>query len=940
MRFLLLPFTVLLFGVTACPVSGQTGNGAARGESLIECQTSAGRLSLGVFEKSSGRLVRTLHRGETVAAKRVTTRWDGRDDGGRVVPEGNYEWRAVVSSGFTARYLMTVGVNPPGGEHPEPRRSWVGDHVGAGLVAVDGGAVFIGSPLTESLMSVVCSDTAMSRVQWRREQFYDGGALRSLATGGGKLFLLDPKGCLRRLNASSGTVEATWQVADDEAIPSDLDARGSNLLAAVPTRNAVRWLSTENGNILAEVKLDGVSRVTAISDAEKSDGLAVAGRSIFLVKPGAAPQKLESFEGEVTAVDYDPERREAWLVLESHQVLRLDANWRVAQRYGGQPRNMGRFDPLRFAGVEDIAADGMGGFLIGEPTVPPRRVARFAREGQLVDQWFGGMAFYVSGAFDPQDTTRLFGVAPEGSVHEYRLDLAAGKWTLEACYATGRLGDGLFPFTGPFRVVRKKGKTFLYHRLMPAVVQLDAARGEAVPVAVAGLPLNSGRNFFQFAGTGRDGWPQPWVTAAEHQGSKDLSQTPKFFSWADSDGDGTFDPDEFRFYANVTVPLSFGNVGDYTAEGDFLLAGGINLKEAMFRIPLSGWEGPDNTAPRWDFGRVQTAGEIIADGMGWGSPRGLSVAPDGSVNVAWQAGLLVRDHGQYEGGSWPEQSVRGSRVLGFDAQLRPLFSAGRQTKDPREANSGMLFYPMQTEYGPDGTVVVNDQTRQPPQVWTKDGLYVGAFFDHHVDDGRDDGFYRTHGDDNQGIALASTSDGRVLWLSPGIGHNRLYEITGWNNWQRQRGEVRRPAIAPSSEPGKGLKAQYFSGDKLVFETTESPLFFEQFGSEPHQDRITAPYRVVWDGFITVPLTDRYAFSSLLGQGEQITVWLDGHEVLALGSAKTVEEQVELTASHRHALRIEYLNPSDRAELKLFVAATTSDPVRLQPEWLHESQREK
>lgn len=940
MRFPLQLLIALLLGVMACPGSGTADDNAPSQESLIKYETPAGRMSLGVFEKNSGRLVRTLRRGLPVAAGQSTSRWDGRDDNGRVVPEGDYEWRAVVSSGFTARYLMTVGVNPPGGEHPEPRRSWVGDHVGAGLVAVDGGAVFIGSPLTESLMSLVSCDAAMSRVEWRREQFYDGGALRALAAGGGKVFLLDPKGCLRRLDAKSGNVEATWQIADGDADPSDLDASGSNLLAAMPTRNAVRWLSTASGNVLAEVTLDGVSRVTAIGDAEKSDGLAVAGRSIFRVQPGAVPQKLESFDGEVTSIDYDPLRRETWVVVESHQVLRLDENWRVVQRYGGQRRSLGRFDPLRFAGVEDIATDGTGGFLIGEPGAPPRRVARFARDGRLVDQWFGGMAFYVSGAFDPDDATRLFGIAPEGAVHEYRLDLAAGKWTVAACYATGRLGDSLFPFTGPFRVVRRQGKTFLYHRLMPAVVRLDEARGEAVPVAVAGQPLNSGRNFFQFAGTGRDGWPQPWVAAAERQGFQDLNQVPKFYSWADSDGDGTFDSDEFRFYANASVPVSFGNVGDVGSEGDFLLAGGINPTQALVRVPVSGWEGPDKTAPRWDFGSVQAAGEIIADGMGWGSPRGLSVAPDGSVNVAWQAGLLVRDHGQYEGGGWPEQSVRGSRVLGFDAQSCPLFAAGRQTKDPREANSGMLFYPMQTEYGPDGTVVVNDQTRQPPQVWTKDGLYVGAFFDHRVDDGRDDGFYRTHGDDNQGIALASAGDGRVLWLAPGIGHNRLYEITGWNQWQRRQGDVRRPAVVTSAKPGQGLKGQYFSGDKMVFETTEAPLFYEPFGDEPHKDRITAPYRAVWSGYITAPLTDHYTFSALLGQGEQITVQLDGREVLVIGSERNIKESADLTANHPHALRIEYSNPSDRAELKLFVAATTLDPTKLQTEWLHEGPVEK
>ncbi len=101
-----------------------------------------------------------------------------------------------------------------------------------------------------------------------------------------------------------------------------------------------------------------------------------------------------------------------------------------------------------------------------------------------------------------------------------------------------------------------------------------------------------------------------------------------------------------------------------------------------------------------------------------------------------------------------------------------------------------------------------------------------------------------------------------------------------------------------------MKTQYFVGGKLAFETVEAPLFHEPFGSEPHKDFIAAPYRVVWEGFITVPLTDRYSFSALLGQNEKITVSIDGREVLVLGVAKPVAERTELTAARRHALRIE------------------------------------
>jgi hypothetical protein len=241
---------------------------------------------------------------------------------------------------------------------------------------------------------------------------------------------------------------------------------------------------------------------------------------------------------------------------------------------------------------------------------------------------------------------------------------------------------------------------------------------------------------------------------------------------------------------------------------------------------------------------------------------------------------------------------------------------------------------MNTAAGPSQSVVVNDQTHQPPQVWTRDGLYVGSFFDHRAEDGRDAGFYRTHGDDNQGIALATTRDGRTLWLAPGIGHNRLYEITGWTGWKRQHGAVKRPAPPPEPAPGRGLTARYFAGDKLALETVEVPILHDPVAAEPHKDRVTAPYRAVWSGFIVPPLTDRYRFHALLGKDEQLVVRVDGRVVLAAGKAAPVSQRVELTALHRHRIHIEYENPSGRAELKLLWSSTVLDPSGIRPQHLH------
>ena len=896
----------------------------------------AGRASLGVFDRASGRLVRTLLRGERLSAGVHTSSWDGLDDRGGAVGQGRYEWRCVSSPGFTARYVTGIGVNPPGGENPAPKYSWVGDHVGAGIVDADASGVYIGSPLTEGMMMLVKANAAMSKIEWTRPQFYQSGQLRCAATSGEHVYMLHPNGKLRRLNKDSGRVECLWQVAWDKIAPGDLDARGKNLVVTYAEKNAVRWLSTASGRALGEVALKSPKCVVVIGDGEKADALVAADRDIFLVRHGDKPRKVATLDGDIGAMDYDPGRKELWAVVDGHRIVRIDAPaYKVAQSYGKTARQMGPFAPTQFAGVYDIAADLKGGFFIGEPNAAPRRIAHMARDGSLIDQWFGGMSFYVGGTFDPGDPSRLYGIAPEGSVNVYKIDYNTGGWKIEECYPTGRLGDSLFPCAAAFRAVRRSGQVYLYHRVVPAVLRLDPKLRKAIPVAIAGRVLNSGRSFFQFAGSGKGGYPKPWVAAAEHHGYKDLKQAPKLYSWADTNGNGRFDPSEFRFYPKAKRGVSFHNPGDFAGTGDYIGSANTNEPHALVRLPLVAWEGPNKSAPRWDWGTVAPVGNVIADPSGYGSPRGLSVASDGSVFVAYQAGLMIRGHGQYEGGGWPECAVRRCRVLGFNSKYQPIFASGRQSKNPAEANTGVLYYPMQTAEGPNKSVIVNDQTKQPAQVWTHDGLYVGGFFDNRAADGLADGFYRVHGDDNQGATVVTAKNGKTYWLMPYVGYNRLYEISGWDKWKRQSGGVLRPAkVARSSKAGKGLTARYYQGAKLVLQTIEAPIYHEPFGGEPHKGKVKPPYKTVWSGFVEPPLSDRFGFSSLLGKNERVAVWIDGKLVYTAGLAKKIDGKVDLVAGHRYRIRVEYINPDGRAELKLFWSSRVVDPTRLPKDALY------
>ena len=920
------PFLLALGLLASTGSRAATGIPPAAPASIEFTLSKAGRVSLAVYQPKTGQQLRELLRAELFEAGKHRVAWDGLDHRGKPVAPGNYEWRLVQPGGFKARYITTLGINPPGGEHPEPRRSWVGDHVGAGLVDVDATGVYVGSPLTEGMMMLLKAGVAMDKVLWRREQFYQGGRLTDVIAAGRWVFMVHPNGRVRRLHRDTGAVQAEWMMKWGEHAATGMDARGGHVVLACAPANALRWLDPATGKVTGEAALEGASRVAMLGEGPQA--LVASGKALFEVSPGAKPRRVAMLPGTIVALDHDPVRKETCVVVDGHWILRLDDKGRVAQRYGGAPRPQGPYDPKLFAGVNDVAADLQGGFYVAEPGVAPRRVAHFDRAGNLIGQWFGGQSFYVNAAVDSTDASRLYGLAPEGWVTVYEMNYETGAWSIAETYAVGRLGDSMFPFTGSFRVVRRGGETFLYHRHVPSVVRLDAKLRRAVPVSMAGTVRNSGRSMFQFAGSGREGFPQPWVAAAEHHGFMDLKKAPKLFSWADTDGDGEFDPAEFRFYPKAKGGLSFHNPGDFTSDGHYLGASGVNAPTAMMQLPLEHWEGPSQSAPRWNWDRLTPVGELLADGRGWGSTRCVTVGTSGHVSVAYQAGLMIREHGQYEGGGWPEAGVTGSRALMFDGKLQPMFAVGRQSKSSSEAASGVLYYPMQTLAGPNGELVVNDQTKQPAQAWSRDGLYLGSFFDGRAEDGRPAGFYHVHGNDNQGGLLMKSRTGKTYWLMPYQGHNRLYEITGWQEQERMNGRVQvGEAHAPTGKP-TGLRAEYFQGVKKILSVVESPIFYERFGAERHAGKIQPGYKVVWDGFVEPPFTDLYRFHSLLGIKEQVWVSMDGRLVHAGGLAKRVDATIHLTAGHRHRLRIEYVNPDGRAELKLLWSSRTLDLSRL------------
>ncbi|NIS51697.1 MAG: hypothetical protein GWN67_11420 [Phycisphaerae bacterium] len=305
--------------------------------------------------------------------------------------------------------------------------------------------------------------------------------------------------------------------------------------------------------------------------------------------------------------------------------------------------------------------------------------------------------------------------------------------------------------------------------------------------------------------------------------------------------------------------------------------------------------------------------------------REVSTDQEGNIYGVLQDGLLIREHGQYEGGRWPYQGIKKARLMKWDKNGRLLFAVGRQTKDPAESNSGKFYYPMHVCQGPNQTIIVGDQIYQPANVWTQDGLFAGTFLDHRANDNLPSGVYKAIGDDLQNLHVVQLKDGCVFWFGPACGQVPVYEITGWDKMCRTNGIIRRPATVKAAKcQGRGLSYQCYQGpnDAEPISKGQQPVKFSWDKDSAEMNLRDGPFRIVWDGFIEAPMTESYKLSVIMGKADEATLSLEGQPPTALSNDSAIE--VMLSAGKLHQIRIAFKGGNRSSNLRLFWYSTNLD----------------
>jgi hypothetical protein len=307
------------------------------------------------------------------------------------------------------------------------------------------------------------------------------------------------------------------------------------------------------------------------------------------------------------------------------------------------------------------------------------------------------------------------------------------------------------------------------------------------------------------------------------------------------------------------------------------------------------------------------------------------------------------------GWGWPSTMTDGMALLRLDAAGNRIWRSSSKVArwpHPRGQLHGAWHLGRELK----GCVPVFDWLEQPCEFWTTDGLYVGGLFDGRDPyDGRDlsnpgsqpDRLYTWHGingkrigrnnydqhsplaadDFRTGGEAAELPDGSVVFLGQGANNNPCYRITGWENFQRQRGEITisQPVAAPS-QLGVGLKAEVFanldlSGQPALTRTHER-LWFGINKPWP-KDTPARDFSIRWTGFIEPRFTEDYCFS-IYARGE-FKLWIDGKEVT--WAPQDYPRDREVRKGHSQPIPLQF---GKRVPIRIEYRAVPMDPKSPEP----------
>lgn len=752
-------FTLALFIPSA--FARQAG-GALHGQVEFTLEADA-HVSVIVLDHD-GRIVRELLHGEPCKKGENTVEWNGRDNGGRRLPAGEYTWKLLATDGMHAKYVMTLGTSPN-----TAWEAWPGNNAGIYALCCDGQSLYFGS-CGQSTIQIVKQSLTGKRAWTVPSSYQPWQGPIALGRSTDKLFSLQPNGMVYRIDADTsdmlGRFNASWAALAPPSPPGakraaspapprptlssgaqamDLAANDEYVAISYYGNDGIRWYKPGTGRLIDEAR---IPKPLGIAFDKPGRLLVISGGAVMAMsRADKKPKTVISDVPDAYRLAVDPATGDIFVAMQgaTQQVARYRADGTLVRTFGRLGgRRMGTYKPEDFSNVTDITADPSGGFDIAESDAP-RRVARFNPDGSVRREWNGPQCYAPYAQIDPADSSTAWGDSAPDSLIRYRVNVAAHSWSVAAVYSYGGIASGLFsaPAVGPkgWQAIHRGSETYLARANPFRLVRVNASTGALDPVAAL---------FTVDFSTG----DKPLAEAL-----KRLKAGRACFLWCDANGDGKIDGDEL------------------TAMSD------------------SAWIAGQNQIVMPDFGvrAIDATGLHILNVDQWlptGAPRyasapTLALGHGSIIHIAPETPAIDGD-----GSIWSVYNAddgSGNRLRGvvkWDREGAPVFKVG--VSGIHSNSDRYLSHIVGLAHG---CVAVADAANTTIDVWDEFGLWVGQFFEAPDFAAAPHPAYRVNPFFAGNSLWTDTQSGDVYLIGSGVNNNPVIAISGWNDWVRNEGTV-------------------------------------------------------------------------------------------------------------------------------------------------------
>ncbi len=579
-----------------------------------------GYVSLAVCQPQ-GQIVRTLLAKAPRDAGAQIESWDGLDDDGRPVAAGEYNLKALTHPGIKPKFVVSIhAAGTPPWKTPDGTGAWGGDH-GVPLAAAhdEQGHTYLLWHVYEAADGLIAVD-ADGRKLWGVRMGWDAtlGALQTTLTyADGVVYVglsgyagyeraenrLKPKytdGIVafdartgRRLELPGGghKVVSQW----NSSLGENLDALGSpterlhggkfpaaspnsqgdvaNLvaLAASPDR-LYASLHLEDKIVAFDRQTLELKETYAVAkpaglafDAQRKTLYAVSDQSVVAIEAGQPPRLIVTGLEFPTGLALDADGNLFVAVRGTQmQVRAYTPEGKLLRKIGkdGGRSWVGKYDGRGLLMPAGITVDARGQLWVTEADDRPKRISVWeAKTGRFLREYFGGSAYAVMSAPDPEKPDEVY-------VHNVRWIVDYAKGTARPAATVWRNHWRTPALPGPgadngntWRMFSYKGRKLAYN-------------------ARCGLFIGEGHVFQPFFWAGS--WAERMFPGQPPAGDEHTG--PVAFYWRDRNGDGLIQSEEItrhpgRNLSNTNIGFFGGDIfpggvfilGQYNSPGRYLL---------------------------------------------------------------------------------------------------------------------------------------------------------------------------------------------------------------------------------------------------------------------------------------------------------------------------------------------------------------------------------